>query len=261
VKSKILSFLIPSLLIAAMPLSAAAQTVGTTIDLIPENADPLGDVTYNYPGVTGASTPLGLIQFQTTGSSPTTYYTYCIDLSMSVTQYQTYTFTYQYAANSPTGGTGFPILGSVDANYLSLLYGAVFGSSSVSAYAPNNYSAYNDIVSPLQGNSGNLPTLHQAFQLAVSDIVFGSGWNVTTGTFAVTAGALPDATLQANEWLSDVENAGSGAYSMPLIALTSPGAQDQILPGIAIPEPSAYAAFLGAAALGFAVIRHRKVRA
>jgi hypothetical protein len=197
---------------------------------------------------------LGVIGFNTKkDGSGLPLSTFCIDLSQNVQLDGggPYSFAPTNVAAAPiTNSIG--TMGDIKAGQLSQLYGLVFSS----LYAPTDQGAYHDVLGSL---TPNLQVFEQAFQMAVSDIVYGDGSSVdnTSSGFYVTS-ALTGSVQQANHWLADL----ASGDSMQLYALTDPLNQDQVIPVNSlteIPEPSTYAAILGVAALGFAVIRRRQI--
>jgi hypothetical protein len=228
---------LPLAAVAAAAL-AALKASGQSVTLTPESVIPSNEITWDYQN-TDYTTLFGLIDFRTT--SNTNVYTFCIDLSQDVVTGTPYTFNYTPVANAPVSMVNnviLPTMGSAKAMELSQLYGLVFASSNPEAYNPLSLTA----------------TELQAFQVAVSNIVFDTDASVSrgAGTFYLpnTDSTSLAIVAQANAWLGEVANEGSGGLQMPLIALTNINYQDQITP---IPEPIGGSLFAGIVALASAV--------
>ena len=253
VKTRILLSFFASLALGGL---ASAQT----FNLFCDSVAPTDAVSYTYANMSapgGMATTdngyLGVIGFHASGGPEV--YMFCTDLSQNVVLGGgPYALTATSLANAPvTDSTG--VMGAAKAGKLSALYGMVFGGSDVSGYNPTSLSAYQMV------GAGTLGDFEQGFQMAVSALVYGDGLSVSNpgSGFYVTAGDST-AVAQANAWLADL--ATYAGASMPLIALTSPEAQDQIIPSdtlTAIPEPSAYACIIGLGAIAGAVIRRLRI--
>jgi hypothetical protein len=234
---------------ALLPLSSVAQISLTLIDY-----DPNSTWTVNSTNGTNTSTQNAIGAMQTHTSVPpiygqTTFELFCIEIGQNTAPLNVAQSGYQlrplhqaslgiplsqtmetYAGISGAG------LGLASAERVSKLYAQVFGA----AYTPS-LTLVND-------------TLKAAFQLAVWEVSHDNDFSLGhpgagIQGFYVTGsnpGLYNDAIAQANAWLAALQANFNALTGMELAVLHHDTRQDLI---IAIPEPSAYAAVLAAAAM------------
>ena len=234
------------------------------------------DAILNQGTLSTPSTVPTLQEFSATGMTPATLDLFCIetgqDSSTSTVGYSIVPL--QNADLNIVAGFGTSIdslngiaqinsdgttgIGTTKANMLGLLFAYEFPAG----YDPLTFNT---------DASGNNYLARAALQLAVWQVLetgsfthlatSGPGFNVT----AVAGGnsvRLADAIASANAIMDAVASDGS-LTPMGLDAAYSPTAQDFIVPSgslTQIPEPSAYAMVLAAAASGFSVIRKRQMK-
>lgn len=220
---------LPVLAIAA---SAGADTVRSTFI----NVAPGESVTLHFNS-SNINTRAGAYNFNRDLGNPgtyagltPTYSAFCIDITQAISANSTWTFSTYPIDQAPTSAAG--PMGLAKAALLEELFGR-FAGLLVPA-APNANITY------------------AAFQLAVWEIVFDAGLNITAGVLSATAGA---ATLtQAQTFLNALDGTGP---RMNLLGLDHPETQGYVVGlGTLIPAPGAAALFgLGG---GLLAVRRRR---
>lgn len=168
------------------------------------------------------------------------FYSFCIDLSETVSIGGTYTWTVEEDLANGRDSAGYPALGPVIAGNIASFLGAVFP----------------DI-------GGTLTTTNAAaLQLAIWEIIY-----ETSGTFDLTSGHFSSSTTAvtsvANGLLATFA-AYQGPAATGLHALNNAGKQDQLIqipgnPDTEVPEPGTYA-LMGTGLLLIGVFRRKFAR-
>lgn len=199
--------------------SASALTIQARLDSISP------DVNMNVSSNAGASFQTlrsGVNNFTVLGGDPTelapTFKAFCIDLQQTINFNTSYSFSKNAVESAPLPGGG---MGNAKADLIRELWGRHFTG----------------INSNVKGS---------AFQIAVWEIVFDTGLDLSGGQVRVTGNA--SVLAQAQAYMASLT--GDSAYFAPVYALSSGTTQDML-----VPTPGAIA-LLGLG--GLAVARRRR---
>ena len=248
-------FSIKALAIAAVIGSlAAGASATTTLNATFNGVSPGANFNYSFDG-SSTSTTAGTFNWTSvTGGSVNygAFTAFCIDLTQNISTGGTYLYNVDPLQNGPTPGTdtgGHGVngaMGATKAGELDELWGRYFNNILVGTTAQQQQNA-------------------AAFQIAVWDIVYGTGLNLTNNSanFHATNGSDPD-VVQAQTELNSLNGLGPMAN---LVALDSSTNQDMVMSpsgtqpaGGAVPEPmTAGLSALGLGGLLLAALRRRRV--
>jgi MYXO-CTERM domain-containing protein len=192
------------ILVGAAAMAIAAGTAGaTTIQARLDSIGPSRDMgVSSNGGVSSQTLRSGVNNFTVLGGDPTelapTFRAFCIDLAQTINIGGTFTYEVRAIEASPVPGGP---MGAAKADLLRELWG--------------RHYAHVDTQNEAAG-----------FQLAVWEIVFDSGLDLTGGTVRATgeAGALATAA----SYLGSLT--GNSVFFAPVYALSSPGTQDMLVP-------------------------------
>jgi hypothetical protein len=193
------AFVIASIVVAGVAGSASALTIQARLDSI--NPDVNMSVS-NNAGVSFQTLRSGVNNFTVLGGDATelapTFKAFCIDLNQTINFNTSYSFTKNAVESAPLPGGG---MGGAKADLLRELWGRHFLA----------------IDSNTKGS---------AFQIAVWEIVFDTGLDLSDGQVRVTGNA--GVLAQAQSYMASLT--GDSGYFAPVYALSSSSTQDMLVP-------------------------------